>query len=132
MISDPLKADFIRNSNAKGIMSMSKDHSTQLWNSVKDSITFLLSVLKCKHTNITPRRRFRYLPQNIYNSPQPRNPAKTHTTSNLPSFLKRKPKFTACNKGFRGYTTLYIQDHSDTYTSSYSFPRASNHRKCYE
>lgn len=31
------KADFIRNGTAKGIMSMSKEHSTQLWNAVQDS-----------------------------------------------------------------------------------------------
>jgi len=32
-----MQADFIRNGTAKGIMSMSKEHSTQLWNSVQDS-----------------------------------------------------------------------------------------------
>lgn len=31
------QADFIRNGTAKGIMSMSKENSTQLWNSVQDS-----------------------------------------------------------------------------------------------
>jgi autophagy-related protein 5 len=36
-LSDMYQADFIRNGTAKGIMSMSKENSTQLWNSVLDS-----------------------------------------------------------------------------------------------
>jgi autophagy-related protein 5 len=31
------EADFVRNGNAKQIMSLSKEHSTALWNSVQDS-----------------------------------------------------------------------------------------------
>lgn len=31
------QADFIRNGNAKQIMSLSKDHTTELWNAVQDS-----------------------------------------------------------------------------------------------
>lgn len=31
------QADFVRNGNAKQIMSMSKDHTTALWNAVQDS-----------------------------------------------------------------------------------------------
>jgi autophagy-related protein 5 len=31
------EADFVRNGNAKQIMSLSKDHSTALWNAVQDS-----------------------------------------------------------------------------------------------
>ncbi|RKF60752.1 Autophagy protein 5 [Erysiphe neolycopersici] len=36
-INSVKEADFIRNGTAKGIMSMSKDDSTQLWNSVQDN-----------------------------------------------------------------------------------------------
>lgn len=32
-----VQADFLRNGTAKEIMSMSKEHSTQLWNAVQDS-----------------------------------------------------------------------------------------------
>lgn len=35
--SDNGQADFVRNGTAKGIMSMSKENTTQLWNSVQDS-----------------------------------------------------------------------------------------------
>ncbi|CAH0015988.1 unnamed protein product [Clonostachys rhizophaga] len=34
---NPFQADFIRNGNANQIMKMSKDHTTQLWNSVVDN-----------------------------------------------------------------------------------------------
>ncbi|KAH8596384.1 autophagy protein Apg5-domain-containing protein [Bisporella sp. PMI_857] len=36
-INSVKEADFVRNGNAKGIMSMSKDNSTRLWNSVQDN-----------------------------------------------------------------------------------------------
>lgn len=36
-INSVKEADFVRNGTAKGIMSMSKENSTQLWNSVQDS-----------------------------------------------------------------------------------------------
>lgn len=39
------EADFVRNGNAKQIMSLSKEHSTALWNSVQDSTLLLPS--KC-------------------------------------------------------------------------------------
>lgn len=35
------EADFVRNGNAKQIMSLSKEHSTALWNAVQDSKSFL-------------------------------------------------------------------------------------------
>ena len=42
------EADFVRNGNAKQIMSLSKEHSTALWNAVQDSTSwepFLLPLL---------------------------------------------------------------------------------------
>lgn len=33
-----VKADFIRNGNAKRIMGLSKEHTTALWNAVQDSM----------------------------------------------------------------------------------------------
>jgi autophagy-related protein 5 len=39
------EADFVRNGNAKQIMSLSKEHSTSLWNAVKDSMLFPASGL---------------------------------------------------------------------------------------
>lgn len=44
-LSNMLQADFIRNGTAKGIMSMSKENSTQLWNSVQDSVFISLGFL---------------------------------------------------------------------------------------
>lgn len=49
-LTDIRQADFLRNGSAKGIMSMSKEHSTQLWNALQDSMSsirppILISVL---------------------------------------------------------------------------------------
>jgi autophagy-related protein 5 len=35
------EADFVRNGNAKQIMSLSKEHSTALWNAVQDSTCYM-------------------------------------------------------------------------------------------
>jgi hypothetical protein len=32
------QADFVRNGNAQQIMSLSKEHTTALWNAVRDSM----------------------------------------------------------------------------------------------
>ncbi|KAK0106939.1 autophagy protein 5 [Cadophora gregata] len=59
-----LQADFIRNGTAKGIMSMSKDNSTQLWNSVQDND--LAAHLKIISILLNPSTPLRNIPLRIY------------------------------------------------------------------
>jgi hypothetical protein len=40
------QADFVRNGNAKQVMSMSKEDTTTLWNSVQDSENSLLFAMR--------------------------------------------------------------------------------------
>ena len=40
-INSVKEADFLRNGTAKGIMSLSKDDSTQLWNAVQERTRWL-------------------------------------------------------------------------------------------
>lgn len=50
------EADFVRNGNAKQIMSLSKEHSTALWNAVRDSaalLTLSYSALSCQTVGLS-------------------------------------------------------------------------------
>lgn len=42
-INSVKEADFLRNGTAKGIMSLSKDDSTQLWNAVQERTASIIS-----------------------------------------------------------------------------------------
>jgi autophagy-related protein 5 len=52
---DGSQADFIRNGTAKGIMSMSRENSTELWNSVQDSVCLFFSLNRLALANILTR-----------------------------------------------------------------------------
>ncbi|POS86826.1 hypothetical protein EPUL_001023 [Erysiphe pulchra] len=71
-INSVKEADFIRNGTAKGIMSMSKDDSTQLWNSVQDS-KYRLSAFWISSTDFKPDdfRTFHKIHQMLLNPPTP-------------------------------------------------------------
>ncbi|KAE8448059.1 autophagy protein 5 [Mollisiaceae sp. DMI_Dod_QoI] len=75
------EADFIRNGTAKGIMSMSKEHSTQLWNAVQDndyaSFSRINSIL------LNPPTALKHIPLRIYipSSPSSSNPSSSTTNS---------------------------------------------------
>ncbi|KAK4214744.1 autophagy protein Apg5-domain-containing protein [Rhypophila decipiens] len=66
------EADYIRNGNAKRIMSLSKDHTTQLWNSVQDNDYASFSKIN-KHLLSTPVP-IKNIPLRIYlpSTPDPR------------------------------------------------------------
>jgi len=63
-INSVKEADFIRNGTAKGIMSMSKENSTQLWNSVQDNdfITFN----KVNTILLNPATPLKHIPLRVY------------------------------------------------------------------
>ncbi|CZS90270.1 probable Autophagy protein 5 [Rhynchosporium agropyri] len=63
-INSVKEADFIRNGTAKGIMSMSKDNSTQLWNSVQDND--LTAHLQITSILLNPATPLRNIPLRIY------------------------------------------------------------------
>jgi len=58
------EADFIRNGNAKGIMSMSKEDSQQLWNSVQDNDLASFNQINLRLLN--PASPLRHVPLRIY------------------------------------------------------------------
>lgn len=58
------QADFIRNGNAKQIMSLSKEHTTQLWNAVQDNDYASFSKIN-KHLLNTPTP-IKNIPLRIY------------------------------------------------------------------
>ncbi|KAM3076553.1 autophagy protein 5 [Clarireedia jacksonii] len=76
-INSVKEADFIRNSNAKGIMSMSKEHSTQLWNSVQDND--FATYLKISTILLNPATPLKHIPLRIY------LPSSTPNSSSLPA-----------------------------------------------
>ncbi|RAL58556.1 hypothetical protein DID88_003332 [Monilinia fructigena] len=63
-INSVKEADFMRNGNAKGIMSMSKEHSTQLWNSVQDND--FSTFLKISTILLNPATPLKHIPLRIY------------------------------------------------------------------
>jgi len=62
------QADFIRNGSAKGIMSMSKEDTTALWNAVQDSDLRAFNAVN--HKLLNPATALRHIPLRIY-IPQP-------------------------------------------------------------
>ena len=54
-INSVKEADFLRNGTAKGIMTLSKDDSTQLWKSVQDRRCYPQSSILSFHANWTKR-----------------------------------------------------------------------------
>jgi len=58
------EADFIRNGTAKGIMSMSKEDSTKLWNAVQDNDLATFSTINTKLLNSAGP--LRHIPLRIY------------------------------------------------------------------
>ncbi|KAM0129427.1 hypothetical protein ACHAPC_000839 [Botrytis cinerea] len=82
-INSVKEADFIRNGNAKGIMSMSKEHSTQLWNSVQDND--LHTYLKVSTILLNPATPLKHIPLRIY-LPSSSSPSSTpHPASSISS-----------------------------------------------
>ncbi|PBP21732.1 ATG5 protein [Diplocarpon rosae] len=63
-INSVKEADFIRNGTAKGIMSMSKENTNALWNSVQDND--LLAHLKISSILLNPSTPLRNIPLRIY------------------------------------------------------------------
>ncbi|KAJ8066914.1 hypothetical protein OCU04_004299 [Sclerotinia nivalis] len=63
-INSVKEADFMRNGNAKGIMSMSKEHSTQLWNSVRDND--FSTYLKISTILLNPATPLKHIPLRVY------------------------------------------------------------------
>ncbi|KUJ11881.1 APG5-domain-containing protein [Mollisia scopiformis] len=82
------EADFIRNGTAKGIMSMSKEHSTQLWNTVQDndyaSFSRINSIL------LNPPTPLKHIPLRIYipSSPSSSNPSSSQPNANFLGSIK--------------------------------------------
>lgn len=66
--TDINQADFIRNGSAKGIMSMSKEDTTALWNAVQDCDLRAFNAVNQKLLN--PATPLRHIPLRIY-IPQP-------------------------------------------------------------
>jgi len=64
------EADFVRNGSAKGIMSMSKEHSTQLWDAVQDNDLNSFNAINQKLLNpvASPLRN---IPLRVYVPSQP-------------------------------------------------------------
>ncbi|KAI9744002.1 MAG: autophagy protein 5 [Claussenomyces sp. TS43310] len=58
------EADFLRNGTAKGIMSMSKEDSKQLWNAVQDNDLASFNQINLKLLN--PASPLRHIPLRIY------------------------------------------------------------------
>ncbi|KAI1005237.1 hypothetical protein K3495_g2988 [Podosphaera aphanis] len=63
-INSVKEADFVRNGTAKGIMSLSKEHSKQLWHAVQDND--LQSFLKIQHILLNPPTPLRHIPIRLY------------------------------------------------------------------
>lgn len=63
-INSVKEADFIRNGTAKGIMSLSKEHSTQLWNAVQDNDLTSFNAINTKLLN--PASPLRHIPFRLY------------------------------------------------------------------
>ncbi|KAI1800595.1 autophagy protein Apg5-domain-containing protein [Daldinia bambusicola] len=67
------EADFIRNGNAHQIMSLSKDHTTALWNAVKDND--YASFAKVNARLLNSSRDLRNVPIRVYIPQSPEDPA---------------------------------------------------------
>lgn len=65
------EADFVRNGNAKQIMSLSKEHSTALWNAVQDSELSPKSLPLTPQTNNTPTTNHYTHPPPLRSPPPP-------------------------------------------------------------
>lgn len=66
------QADFLRNGTAKGIMSLSKEHSTQLWNAVQDSSCYLpTQILTIRLTIKDDLTSFNTINLKLLNPPSP-------------------------------------------------------------
>lgn len=63
-INSVKEADFIRNGTAKGIMSMSKENSTQLWNAVQDND--FAAFHKINSILLNPATPLKHIPLRIY------------------------------------------------------------------
>jgi len=63
-INSVKEADFVRNGTAKGIMSLSKEHTTQLWNAVQDNDLTSFNAINTKLLN--PPSPLRHVPLRVY------------------------------------------------------------------
>ncbi|KHJ34702.1 putative atg5 protein [Erysiphe necator] len=63
-INSVKEADFVRNGTAKGIMSMSKENSTQLWNSVQDND--FRAFHKIHQVLLNPPTPLKHIPLRLY------------------------------------------------------------------
>jgi hypothetical protein len=100
-------------------MSMSKENSTQLWNSVQDSKlppppSALLAI---PYVLIFHPRRLHCLQQNQQHPPQPRHTTKEHPLASLRALLTH-----------RILNTWILQSCANTSTSFYPKPRSSDCR----
>ncbi|KAN0108478.1 Autophagy protein Apg5 domain containing protein [Hyaloscypha variabilis] len=73
-INSVKEADFIRNGTAKGIMSMSKENSTQLWNSVQDNDFNTYN--KINSILLNPATPLKHIPLRVY---VPSSPSESST-----------------------------------------------------
>jgi len=69
------EADFIRNGTAKGIMSMSKENSTQLWNAVQDND--YIAFARINNILLNPSTPLKHIPLRIYIPSTPSSPTST-------------------------------------------------------
>ena len=90
-INSVKEADFLRNGTAKGIMSLSKDDSTQLWNAVQERTTWTIPsshVADVYVTDCRSTRRFQCFHSDFETAfVCSRCSATPYTSENLPAFL---------------------------------------------
>ncbi|KAH8782494.1 autophagy protein Apg5-domain-containing protein [Hyaloscypha finlandica] len=88
-INSVKEADFIRNGTAKGIMSMSKENSTQLWNSVQDNDFTVYN--KINSILLNPATPLKNIPLRVY---VPSSPTESSTLGSFKVVQTLVPPFT--------------------------------------
>ncbi|KAH8795856.1 autophagy protein Apg5-domain-containing protein [Hyaloscypha sp. PMI_1271] len=88
-INSVKEADFIRNGTAKGIMSMSKENSTQLWNSVQDNDFTVYN--KINSILLNPATPLKNIPLRVY---VPSSPTESSTLGSFKVVQTLLPPFT--------------------------------------
>jgi hypothetical protein len=116
------KADFMRYGTAKGIMSLSKENSTTLWNSVQDSQSPPTS-FPFQPTN-TSLRRLPELRQNLQHPPQPLHTTQTHPPPNLHSLDPFSHPLTSK----LNLCTRQLQNRPNTHPTTNTSARSTNPR----
>ncbi|KAK1750567.1 autophagy protein Apg5-domain-containing protein [Echria macrotheca] len=78
------EADFVRNGNAKQIMGLSKEHTTALWNAVRDGDYAVFAKVQTQLLN--PPTPFKNVPIRIYMPSSPETTSNAQTSQTAGSF----------------------------------------------